>query len=70
MIKQVPVVFGSVRQFFATGGVAEPLRLESPTMIVSGDRVTHFVYDVRREGQRPDTSAVRPSSRLEGDATG
>jgi hypothetical protein len=32
--------------FFATGGLAEPLRLENPTRIVPGDRVTHLVYDV------------------------
>ena len=41
-----PVVFGSGRPFFATGGLAEPLRLENPTTIVPGDRVTHLVYDV------------------------
>jgi hypothetical protein len=41
-----PVVFGSGRPFFATGGLAEPLRLEKPTTIVPGDRVTHLVYDV------------------------
>jgi hypothetical protein len=41
-----PVVFGSARPFFATGGLAEPLRLENPTTIVPGDRVTHLVYDV------------------------
>jgi len=39
------VVFGSGRPFFATG-LAEPLRLENPTTIVPGDRVTHLVYDV------------------------
>jgi len=38
--------FGSGRPFFATGGLAEPLRLENPTTIVPGDRVTHLVYDV------------------------
>ena len=27
---------------------AEPLRLENPTTIVRGDRVTHLVYDVSR----------------------
>jgi hypothetical protein len=32
----------------ATGGLAEPLRLEDPTTIVRGDRVTHLVYDVSR----------------------
>ena len=31
-----------------TGSLAEPLRLENPTTIVPGDRVTHFVYDVSR----------------------
>jgi hypothetical protein len=41
-----PVVFGSGRPFFASGGVAEPLRLQNPTMIVPGDRVTHLDYDV------------------------
>ncbi len=40
------MVFGSGRPFFATGGPAEPLRLENPTTIVPGDRVTHLVYDV------------------------
>jgi dihydrofolate reductase len=48
VINQVPVVFGSGRPFFATGGLAEPLRLENPTTIVRGDRVTHLVYDVSR----------------------
>src|SRR6266508_484856 len=48
VVNQVPVVFGSGRPFFATGGLAEPLRLEHPTTIVRGDRVTHFVYDVSR----------------------
>ena len=48
VINLVPVVFGSGRPFFATGALAEPLRLENPTMIVRGDRVTHLVYDVSR----------------------
>jgi dihydrofolate reductase len=48
IVNQVPVVFGSGRPFFATGGLAEPLRLENPTEIVRGDRVTHLVYDVSR----------------------
>jgi dihydrofolate reductase len=49
VVNQVPVVFGSGRPFFATGGPAEqPLRLENPTTIVPGDRVTHLVYDVSR----------------------
>jgi dihydrofolate reductase len=46
VVNLVPVVFGSGRPFFATGGLAEPLLLENPTTIVSGDRVTHLVYDV------------------------
>ena len=50
VVNQVPVVFGSGRPFFATGGLAEPLRLENPTTIVRGDRVTHLVYDVSRRG--------------------
>jgi dihydrofolate reductase len=48
VVNQVPVVFGSGRPFFATGGLAEPLQLENPTTIVQGDRVTHLVYDVSR----------------------
>jgi dihydrofolate reductase len=44
----VPVVLGSGRPFFATGGLAEPLRLENPTAIVPGDRVTHLLYDASR----------------------
>jgi dihydrofolate reductase len=48
VVNQVPVVFGSGRPFFATGGLAEPLRLENPSTIVRGDRVTHMLYDVSR----------------------
>ena len=48
VVNQVPVVFGSGRPFLATGVLAEPLRLENPTTIVQGDRVTHLVYDVSR----------------------
>ena len=48
VVNQVPVVFGSGRPFFATGALAHPLRLENPTTIVRGDRVTHLVYDVSR----------------------
>jgi dihydrofolate reductase len=44
----VPVVFGSGRPFFATGSLSRPLRLEDPTTIVRGDRVTHLVCDVTR----------------------
>ena len=46
VINQVPVIMGSGRPFFATGGLAEPLRLENPSMIVRGDQVTHLLYDV------------------------
>jgi hypothetical protein len=58
------VVFGSGRPFFATGGLAEPLRLENPTTIVRGDRVTHLVYDVSRSsGDRTGAaSATRARS--------
>jgi dihydrofolate reductase len=48
VVNQVRLVFGSGRPFFATGGLAEPLRLENPTTIVPGDGVTHLVYDVSR----------------------
>ena len=48
VVNQVPVVCGSGRPFFATGRLADPLRLENPTTIVRGDRVTHLVYDVSR----------------------
>ena len=40
------MAFGSGRPFSAIGGLAEPVRLESPTTIVPGDRVIHVVYDV------------------------
>ena len=46
LLNQVPVVFGSGRPFFATGPLAEPLRLENPSAIVPGDRVTHLLYEV------------------------
>jgi dihydrofolate reductase len=48
VVNQVPVVFGSGRPFFATGGLAEALWLEDPTTIVRGARVTQLVYDVSR----------------------
>jgi hypothetical protein len=48
VVNQVPVVLGSGRPFFATDVLAEPLRLETPSTIVQGDRVTHLVYDVSR----------------------
>jgi dihydrofolate reductase len=46
VVNLVPVVFGSGRPFFATGALAEPLRLANPSTVVQGDRVTHLVYDV------------------------
>ena len=46
VVNLVPVIFGSGRPFFATGSLAEPLRLEDPTTIVRGEGVTHLVYDV------------------------
>jgi dihydrofolate reductase len=48
VVNVVPVVFGSGRPFFATGPLAEPLRLENPSAIVPGDRVTHLLLDVSR----------------------
>jgi dihydrofolate reductase len=48
LFNQVPLVFGSGRPFFATGALAEPLRLENPSAIVPGDRVTHLLFDVSR----------------------
>lgn len=48
VVNQVPVVLGSGRPFFAAGRLGEPLRLENPTTIVPGDRVTHLVCDVSR----------------------
>jgi dihydrofolate reductase len=48
LFNQVPVVFGSGRPFFATGALGEPLRLENPSAIVPGDRVTHLLFDVSR----------------------
>ena len=46
VVNQVPVIFGSGRPFFATGGLAEPVLLDNPSQIIPGDRVTHLVYDV------------------------
>jgi dihydrofolate reductase len=39
VVNQVGVVFGSGRPFFATGSLAEPLRLENPCTIMRGDRL-------------------------------
>jgi dihydrofolate reductase len=46
VLNLVPVVLGSGRPFFGSGGPAEVL-LKDPR-IVQGRRVTHLVYDVRR----------------------
>jgi dihydrofolate reductase len=46
-----PVVLGSGKPFFGTGSLTEPIELEDP-QIVAGDRVTHLVFDVRRDRQR------------------
>lgn len=42
----VPVVLGSGKPYFGAGGPAEPALLDNPT-VVSSDRATHLVYDVR-----------------------
>ncbi|PRY47415.1 dihydrofolate reductase [Geodermatophilus tzadiensis] len=42
----VPVVLGSGRPYFGTGGPPE-IAFEDP-QVVQGSRVTHLVYDVRR----------------------
>src|SRR5688500_489867 len=54
VVNLVPVVFGSGRAFFATGGLAEALRLEKPSTVVRGDRVTHLLYDVSRRAVPAD----------------
>lgn len=46
VVNLVPVVLGSGRPYFGSGGSPEVL-LEDPR-IVQGRRVTHLVYDVRR----------------------
>lgn len=43
-----PVVLGSGKPFFGTGSVTEPIELEDPR-VIAGDRVTHLVFDVRRD---------------------
>jgi hypothetical protein len=57
----VPVVFGSGRPFFASGNLPKPLRLENPSTIVQGDRVTHLVYTSAAEHRSSDarTEEVR-----------
>jgi dihydrofolate reductase len=46
VVNLVPVVLGSGRPYFGSGGPPEVL-LEDPR-VVQGRRVTHLVYDVRR----------------------
>jgi dihydrofolate reductase len=46
VVNLVPAVFGSGRPFFATGPLDDPIRLDNPSQIIRGDRVTHLVYDV------------------------
>lgn len=41
----VPVVLGSGRPFFGAPG-ADVVRLDNPSRVVQGDRVTHLLYDV------------------------
>ncbi len=52
-----PAVLGSGKPFFGTGSVTEPIELEDPRIIV-GDRVTHLVFDVRRD--RPANPRTGP----------
>jgi dihydrofolate reductase len=42
----VPVVFGSGRPFFGAIGPGPTIRLDNPSRVVQGDRVTHLLYDV------------------------
>ncbi|UJW28561.1 dihydrofolate reductase family protein [Saccharothrix sp. AJ9571] len=44
----VPVVFGAGRPFFAAMGPGEDILFSNPTRVAQGDRVTHLLYDVRR----------------------
>lgn len=46
VVNLVPAVLGSGRPFFVTGPLADPILLDNPSQIISGDRVTHLVYDV------------------------
>jgi dihydrofolate reductase len=48
VVNLVPVVFGSVRPFYATGPLADPILFDNPSRVVTGDRVTHLVYDVAK----------------------
>lgn len=52
-----PAVLGSGRPFFGTGSLTEAIELEDP-QVVQGDRVTHLVFDVRRD--RPANPRTGP----------
>ncbi len=43
-----PAVLGAGVPFFGTGSLTEPIELDDPR-IIAGDRVTHLVFDVRRD---------------------
>lgn len=47
VLNLVPVVLGSGKPYFGSGGAPEVL-LEDPVTVVRGRRVLHLVYDVRR----------------------
>ena len=47
VLNLVPVVLGSGKPYFGSGGAPEVL-LEDPVRVVQGRRVLHLVYDVRR----------------------
>ncbi|SEP17982.1 dihydrofolate reductase family protein [Trujillonella endophytica] len=47
VLNLVPVVLGSGKPYFGSGGLPEVL-LEDPVLVVQGRRVLHLVYDVRR----------------------
>lgn len=44
----VPTIFGSGRPFFGTGPLPDSVRLDNPSQVVQGDRVTHLVYDLEK----------------------
>ena len=52
-----PAVLGSGRPFFGAGSLTEAIELEDP-QVVQGDRVTHLVFDVRRD--RPANPRTGP----------
>jgi dihydrofolate reductase len=46
----VPVIFGSGRPFFGAMGPGATVVLAEPSRVAQGNRVTHLLYDVAREG--------------------